>query len=100
MWLDIRKNGHLVDDESGELLGESQKHGLHADSLLLFCFSYHMTRNVLSSALFELARNAEVQRRTRAEIARLLLENCEYNYGTVEKMVYLQQVLDGEEENL
>lgn len=96
VWLDINRSGSVVDDESGESLGKPQTHGLHAEAYLLFCLSYHTTTNTLSAAIYELAANESIQEKTRAEIQKVTEENGAFNCGTIDKMVYLQQVVDGE----
>lgn len=95
VWLDVNKRGSVVDDESGEKLGDSEPHGLHAEAYILFFFSYHTTRSSLAATIHELAGNQEIQRRAREEIVRVTAEHEEFNYAVVEKMVYLQQIIDG-----
>lgn len=95
--LDINRNGSVVDDESGELLGKAQPHGLHAEAFLLFFFSYHSTRNTLSAAFYEIAANPTIQNRVREEIFRIISETDTFDYAAVEKMVYLQQIVDGKQ---
>lgn len=97
-WMDVNRNENIVDDESGELLAKSQPHGLHAESFLLFFFSYHTTRSVMASALYELAANPAIQERARDEITRVLSDNESFDCSTLDQMVYLQQIVDGEEE--
>lgn len=95
VWLDVTRRGSVVDDESGERVELSQPNGIHAESFLLFLFSYYSTRSVLSSALHELAANQYIQTKARNEMERVLSEHGTLDYAALEKMVYLQQIVDG-----
>lgn len=95
VWLDVHQRGSVVDDESGETLGKSQAHGVHAESFMMFAFIYSTGKAVLSLALYELAKNQQIQGRARQEISRIVSENGSFDIGAVEKMTYLQQIVDG-----
>lgn len=98
VWLDVNRKGVVLDDESGEWMGMSQPNGLKAEGFILFFFSYYMTRSVLTSALYELAANPEIQERAREEILSVMgaTGGKPLTFQDTERMVYLQQVIDGE----
>ena len=97
--MDVNRKGVVLDDESGEALGMSQPNGLKAEGFILFFFSYFMTRSILASALYELAANPEIQERARQEIFNVMGETAgeePLTFQDTERMVYMQQVIDGE----
>lgn len=93
--IQMKNNGCLMDDESGEVMGNISTDELIAQAFLLFFFGFHTSRVMLTFALFELASNQEIQTRAREEINRVLGEGEELTYGKLEQMTYMQQIADG-----
>lgn len=95
VFLDIKKNGNLIDDESGECLLKSVHEGLHAEAFSLFWLGYHQITSILAWALFELASNQSVQWKAREEIRMFVGLNGKLDYETVEKMTFLEEIVNG-----
>lgn len=92
--IQMKNNGCLQDDESGEFIGNITTDELLAQAFLLFFLGFHTSRVVMTFALFELACNQEVQNRAREEI-RAVCDGAEVTYQKLEQMTYLQQIADG-----
>lgn len=95
--MQMKNNGCLRDDESGEVIGNITQDELIANAFVFFFYGYHTCRVMLNFALFELASNQQVQTRARDEIYRVLgEEDGELSYAKLEQMTYMQQIADGE----
>lgn len=98
--IQMKNNGCLVDDESGEFIGSLSGDELIAQAFLFFFLTYHNCRVMLTFAIYELSSNQGIQDRAREEIFRVLgsveQENeAELTYSKLEAMTYLQQIADG-----
>lgn len=94
--IEMKNNGCLMDNESGEVIGTLTKDELVAQAFLVFILGYHNCRVMLTFALFELASNETLQERAREEIYRVLGADGELTYQKLEEMTYMQQIADGE----
>lgn len=95
--IQIKNKGCLTEDESGEMLGSISYDELQAQAFVIFFAGFHTSRVTLTFALFELAGNNCVQERLREEILSHLNEDGQLTYDALERMTYLQQVVDGGE---
>lgn len=93
--MDIMNNGCLVDDESGEVIGNITKDELVSNLYISFFWGYHTCRVMLTFALYEIALNEDIQDRAREEIHRVLGDDGELTYERLEEMTYIQQIADG-----
>ena len=94
--IQMKDNGCLVDDDSGEIIGNITTDEMIAQAFLFFFFGFHTSRVTLTFALYELASNEEIQDKARQEIYDVLGQDGELNYHKLEQMTYMQQIADGE----
>lgn len=95
--IQMKNKGCLLDDESGEVLGNLSYDELKAQAFVIFFAGFHTSRVTLSFALFELAVHDGIQERLREEVMRKLEEQDggQLTYEALEGMPYLDQVIDG-----
>lgn len=92
----IEAAGCLTDDETGEVLDKITHNQLLGHAFMTFLLGFITSRVALNFGLYELAKNAEIQKRLREEIFTAIPEGQEITYDSLESMIYLQQVVDGE----
>uniref|UniRef100_A0AAT9UU46 Cytochrome P450 6PX1 short isoform n=1 Tax=Maconellicoccus hirsutus TaxID=177089 RepID=A0AAT9UU46_MACHI len=69
---------------------------LTAQCFVFFVAGYETSSGTLTFALFELAKNQQIQNKVRQEIDEVLSQfDDELNYESVQKMIYLDQVING-----
>lgn len=95
MLLKMKSDGCMVDNESGEIIADITTDELISQAFILFFFGVYLSRVMLSFALYELARNQDIQTKARAEIYRVLGQDQELTYEKLEEMTYIQQIADG-----
>lgn len=68
-----------------------------AQSFMFFLAGFDTSSTAMTMALYELAKNAELQEKVRTEIKDILEKHeGELTYEVINEMTFLQQVLDGE----
>lgn len=92
----MKNNGCLMDDESGEIIGNITMDELVSNAYVLFFIGFHNCRVTLTFALFELAGNQDIQAKARAEIYRVIGPEGELSNAKLEAMPYIQQIVYGE----
>lgn len=95
--IQIKNQGCLTEDESGEVLGSITFDELQAQAFLIFFAGFHTSRVTLSFAMFELAMNWGIQQRLREEILSKMTPDGQLTYDALSEMPYLEQVVNGEE---
>lgn len=93
----IIKSGGTENGEktgSGDLLDDD---GIVANAVLFMLAGYDTTQSLLLYCAYALALNQEVQDKLRNEVGTLLENDGELTYETLNKMQYLDMVLNGEE---
>ncbi|ALC38786.1 maker439 [Drosophila busckii] len=81
-----------------ELRRTEQSNGLTVEQLaaqvfVFFVAGFETSSSNMSYALYELAKNPQVQQKLRAEIQRVLLKHGELTYEAMMEMAYLDQVI-------
>lgn len=67
-----------------------------AQAFVFFIAGFETSATTINFCLFELAQHAGIQEKVRREIAEVLEEtDGEVTYDSVEKLKYLDQVIDG-----
>lgn len=94
----IEAAGCLTDDETGEVLDKITHNQLLGHAFMTFLLGFVTSRVALNYGLYELAKNPAIQHRLRQEILQVVPGQQEVTYDALEGMTYLQQVVDGEEE--
>ena len=96
--IQIKNQGCLTEDESGECLGSISYDDLQAQAFLIFFAGFHTSRVTLSFAMFELAVNQGVQERLREEVLSYVEASPDrsISYDALGQMTYLDQVVNGE----
>jgi len=92
--LQIKKHGKINDDV-GEAIGSMTTEELAAQSFLFFVAGFETSSTTMTFALYELAKNPDIQENLRQEIKRVLSQfDNKLTYEAMLEMKYLQMVID------
>ena len=73
--------------------GELDEMVIVATAILMLVAGYDTTGTTLSFALYELAKNQDVQQKLRDEVDNVKCDNKELTYNDLQKMTYLDQII-------
>lgn len=82
---------YLMEEEEGLNLAQ-----VAAQAFVFFLAGYETSAQTMAFALYELAKNDDIQQKAREEVVKVLKENNgNLTYYGLAEMKYLQQIIDG-----
>uniref|UniRef100_A0A1B0CV55 Cytochrome n=1 Tax=Lutzomyia longipalpis TaxID=7200 RepID=A0A1B0CV55_LUTLO len=97
--IQMRKGGRELREDYLSYLIELQAkkdlttHRIMAHAMAFFVCGFETSSVVLSFALYQLAKNADIQEKLRNEIRKIVEKNGKLSYSVIQEMPYLEQVL-------